>query len=79
MLSVELGVRTYLEPVTHGPVYKRVDSQDDRPKKDKWNREKEHDDDRQRDDGEERMSLGKLFYHLVSYLTTYCNYSTMPP
>ena len=35
VLSVELGVRTCLEPVTHGPVYKHVDSQDDRPKKDK--------------------------------------------
>ena len=46
VLSVELRVRTCLEPVTHGPVYKRVDSQDDRPKKDKWNREKEHDNDR---------------------------------
>ena len=29
VLSVELHMRTCLEPVTHGPVYKRVDSQDD--------------------------------------------------
>ena len=29
LLSVELRVRTCLEPVTHRPVYKRVDSQDD--------------------------------------------------
>ena len=50
------------------PVYKRVDSQDDRLKKDKWNREKEHDNDRRREDGEERMSLGKLFYHLLQLL-----------
>ena len=29
VLSVELHVRTCLELVTHGPVYKRVDSHDD--------------------------------------------------
>ena len=68
VLSVELHVRTCLERVTHVPVYMRVDSQDDRPKKDKWNREKEHDNDRRREDGEERMSLGKLSYHLLQLL-----------
>ena len=32
------------------------------------NREKEHDNDRRREDGEERMSLGKLSYHLLQLL-----------
>ena len=39
-----------------------------RPKRDKSNREQEHDNDRRREDGEECMSLGKLSYHLLQLL-----------
>ena len=39
-----------------------------RPKRDKSNKETEHDNDRRREDGEECMSLGKLSYQLLQLL-----------